>query len=145
MAFSATHFGVPITPIYGFGKKRWEGYESLSGQLGMVYQQYVPPAMEPGVVVSMAKLIPHPHQVLLRGQGPFNGLGYTRFHQGYPAHEPAVVRRMARDLDTPMMAGAFGETTKPTFKDAAIGVATASVALVIGVGAVYWFAREMAR
>ena len=143
MAISATQLGVPITPIYGFGAKRWVGYESLSGGLGMVYQQYVPPAMEPGVVVEMAKLIPQPQQVFARGQGPFNGLGYIRYQQVIPFPEPPVVRRMARDLDVPMMAGADEE--KPTLKDAVIGIAVASVALVVGVSTVYWFAREMAR
>ena len=103
----------------------------LSGNLGMVYKQYVPPAMEPGVVVSMAKLIPQPQQVFVRGQGPFNGLGYMRFQQVGPFHEPAVVRRMSQDLDTPMMAGAFGaEAEKPTLRDAAIGIAIGGVVLI---------------
>jgi hypothetical protein len=171
MAVSATQLGVPITPIYGFGSKRWEGYEDLSGGLGTVYQQYVPPAMEPGVVASMAKNIPQPQPMFQRGQGPFNGLGYVRYDKIGPFHEGPVVRRMAMDLDTPLMAGASccglgapatasqlyfrqqmnglgaadDDKAKPTLKDAAIGIGIASVALVVGVSAVYWFAREIAR
>lgn len=151
--FSATILGVPITPIYGFGAKRWVGYESLSGShaLGMVYPQYVPPAMEPGVVVEMAKLIPQPVQVCPRGQGPFlcptEPLGYVRYQKIGPFFEPSVVRRMAKDLDVPMMAGAFGQNDNDTlsFKDVMITIGVTGVAFVVGVSAVYWFAREMAR
>lgn len=134
----------PITPIYGFGPGRWEGYESLSGgaALGMVHRQYVPPAMEPGVVVEMAHLIPQPQTVVPRGAGPFTGLGVERYHTMHPSVEPRVVQRMARYLDTPMMAGT---DEKPTLRDAFLGIAISGVAVIVGVSAVFWIGRELAR
>ncbi len=90
----------------------------------------------------MAKLIPQPQQVITQGQN----LGYVRYNKIGPFFEPPVVRRMAKDLDTPMMAGPFGtDNGTQKVKNALITVAISGVALIVGVSAVYWFAREMAR
>lgn len=122
----------PITPIYGFGPQRWSGYESLSGP----QIQHVPRAMEPGVVVEMAHQIPQPQQVIVN-----SGLGIYRLSAEPPTPEPPVVASMARYLNTPMMAGT---DSKPSLKDAALGVALSSLALVVGVSAVLWIGRELA-